>query len=130
MNMFFDSAIRRASSVAGKRSRLIFLLTRLGTKLSTVNWKNVRSVSVRDKFLTVGRMIKAYAMGDYRDLRWKTVLLLVAAIIYFVNPLDLIPDIVPLTGFTDDFAILLWVYNSVGQEIEKFITWEKSRLQG
>jgi uncharacterized membrane protein YkvA (DUF1232 family) len=56
-------------------------------------------------------------------------LVLLGAVIYFVNPLDLIPDMVPFAGLTDDFAVLLWVYNSMGNEIEKFQSWESSRAR-
>ena len=52
-----------------------------------------------------------------------------AVIIYFVNPLDLVPDIIPLSGLTDDFAVLVWVYNTVSNEIEKFLVWEKSQVK-
>lgn len=85
--------------------------------------------SIKDKFFVLGRLIKAYALGNYRQIPWKTILLIVAAIIYFVNPLDLIPDVVPLTGLTDDFAVLVWVYNSVSSEIDKFVAWEEDQLK-
>ncbi|HET7178492.1 MAG TPA: DUF1232 domain-containing protein [Chryseosolibacter sp.] len=85
--------------------------------------------SIKDKFFVLGRLIKAYALGNYRQIPWKTILLVVAAIIYFVNPLDLIPDVVPLTGLTDDFAVLVWVYNSVSSEIDKFVAWEEDQLK-
>ncbi len=85
--------------------------------------------SIKDKFFVLGRLIKAYALGKYRQIPWKTILLIVAAIIYFVNPLDLIPDLVPLTGLTDDFAVLVWVYNSVSSEIDKFVAWEEDHLK-
>jgi uncharacterized membrane protein YkvA (DUF1232 family) len=54
---------------------------------------------------------------------------ILAAIIYFLNPIDLIPDFIPGLGLTDDFSVLLWVYNSVSTEVVKFLEWEKSTLQ-
>jgi uncharacterized membrane protein YkvA (DUF1232 family) len=52
----------------------------------------------------------------------------VASIIYFVNPFDLLPDLIPLAGLTDDFAVLVWVYNTLNVEIDKFLAWEQSRI--
>jgi uncharacterized membrane protein YkvA (DUF1232 family) len=72
-------------------------------------------------------MVKAYATGRYRDIPWKSMLLVLGMIIYFINPLDLIPDLVPLAGLADDFALLVWVYNSVASEIDKFLAWEASQ---
>lgn len=127
-NSFFVAALRRAAQMAGKPGRLMLLLSRLAIKLREVNWQNVNSDSVRQKFFVLGRLIKAYAQGDYRQVSWKTILLVVAAVVYFVNPIDLLPDLIPIAGLTDDFGILLWVYNSLHTEIDKFILWEKSRI--
>jgi uncharacterized membrane protein YkvA (DUF1232 family) len=127
-NRFFEIALRQASKFAGKRARLFLVLTQLASKLRDVNWKNVRISTAREKFSVLGRLVKAYATGTYRDIPWKTTLTIVAAIIYFVSPMDLIPDFIPLTGLTDDVGILLWVYNSASSEIDKFLTWEKSQF--
>jgi len=129
MNKFFNSALRNAAMAAGRPSRLLSLLASLTSKLRGTNWRNVNAASAKEKFFVLGRLIKAYALGQYKDVPWKTILLIVAAIIYFVNPLDLVPDIIPLTGLTDDFAVLLWVYNSVSNEIDKFLTWEKTQVK-
>lgn len=128
MNRFFNSALGHAASLVGRRSRLLGLLPKLAIKLKETNWRNVNAASAKEKFFVLGRLVKAYAMGHYREVPWKTLLLIVAAIVYFVNPLDLVPDIIPLTGLTDDFAVLLWVYNSVSNEINKFLNWEKNQV--
>lgn len=128
MNKFFSSALRQAATSAGKRSRLLSLLSQFALKLRGTNWRDVGATAVKEKFYVLGRLIKAYALGQYRQVPWKTLLLITAAIIYFVNPLDLVPDLVPLTGLTDDFAVLVWVYNSVSDDIEKFLEWEKSQM--
>ena len=129
MNKFFNLALSNAASLLSRRSRLLALLPKLAMKLKETNWSNLNASSAKEKFFVLGRLIKAYALGHYRDIPWKTLLLIVAALIYFINPLDLLPDIIPLTGLTDDFAVLLWLYNSVSGEINKFLTWEKDKQQ-
>ena len=120
--------MRHAATALGRPSRLLALLPKLAMKLKDANWKSVNANAAKEKFFVLGRLIKAYALGEYRQVPWKTILLIVAAVIYFVNPLDLVPDIIPLTGLTDDFAVLIWVYNSVSNEIEKFLEWEKNKV--
>jgi uncharacterized membrane protein YkvA (DUF1232 family) len=127
-NRFFEIAMEQATRLAGKKSRILLLLTQMGSKIGSVNWNVGQRDHIKDKLFTMGRFARAYAQGRYRGVPMKTMLLLIAAVIYFVNPLDLIPDLVPLAGFTDDFAILLWVYNSLGSEIDKFIAWEESQI--
>lgn len=127
-NSFFAAALRKAAMMAGRKTRLLLLLSRLGVKLKDTNWKNVSMSDVKAKFYILGRLVKAYALGHYREIPWKTLLIVVAAIIYFVNPIDLIPDLIPVAGLTDDFGILVWVYNSLSGEIDKFLAWEQSQL--
>lgn len=127
-NRYFSSALNKAASLAGKPGRLMLLISRLAVKLKEVDWSGVSRKEVKEKLFVFGRLIKAYAVGSYRDLSFKNLILIVAAILYFVNPFDLVPDLIPVTGLADDFAILLWIFKTVGAEIEKFIIWERSQL--
>ncbi|MBO6045964.1 MAG: DUF1232 domain-containing protein [Bacteroidales bacterium] len=36
---------------------------------------------------------------------------------YFILPIDLIPDFVPIAGYTDDLAALLWAFYSVAKNV-------------
>ena len=114
--------------LAGKRPRMMLLLAQLATKLRTVNWKEIKFSDAKNKFSILGRLLKAYAQGRYQEIPWKNIMLIIAAIIYFISPIDLLPDFLPITGLTDDLGVLLWVYNTVNTEIDKFLTWEKSSL--
>jgi uncharacterized membrane protein YkvA (DUF1232 family) len=126
-NQFFQIAKNQAVKFLGKGGRAFVLLAQLANKLRSVNWKTVNRATIKDKFLVLGRLLKAYTTGHYREVPWRSMLVIIAAIIYFVSPIDLIPDFIPLTGLTDDFAVLLYVYNTAKNEIDKFLTWEKSR---
>lgn len=114
--------------MAGKPGRLLMLFSKLALKLKEVNWKEIKKEDAKEKFFVLGRIIKAYAKGQYKSIPWKTLLIIVAAVIYFLNPLDLVPDLIPIAGLADDFAVLLWVYNAVSGEVEKFLSWEQSQL--
>jgi uncharacterized membrane protein YkvA (DUF1232 family) len=126
-NLFFNAALNKAARMAGKPGRLILLVSQLVMKLRGVNMKDMDAGvgQAKTKFFILGRLIKAYANGSYRAISWKTMLSIVAAVIYFVNPIDLLPDVLPVIGLTDDVGILVWVYNSVSTEIDKFLTWEQ-----
>jgi uncharacterized membrane protein YkvA (DUF1232 family) len=123
-NVFFRLALKRAEWLLKKKTRIIVLLKKLSEKISTTNFKEVKA---KDKFLVLGRMIKAYAMGQYREIPWKTLLLITAGVVYFVNPIDLIPDWIPIAGLTDDFGILMWIYSSLRKDIDLFVAWEEAQ---
>ena len=125
-NVFFDRALNSAAHLSGNKGRITLLLGRLGKKMTAVNWSKVSVAAAKEKMSVLSRLTSAYVSGRYREIPWKTVMTILAAIIYFLNPLDLIPDFIPIMGLTDDFGVLVWVYNSIQGEIDKFLTWEKS----
>jgi uncharacterized membrane protein YkvA (DUF1232 family) len=127
-NEFFKAALQRASRILGKPGRLVLLLTALAGKLRQTNFTKADGAQAKDKFFTLGRLLRAYARGEYREIPWKSLMLMVAAVLYFLNPIDLLPDIMPLVGLTDDFAVLFIIYKSLGSDIEKFLLWEKARM--
>lgn len=70
------------------------------------------------------RLIKSSVSGDYKDLSKQTLLYAVVAIIYFLAPIDLIPDIIAGGGYIDDIMILKWVFTAIAGDLEKFRQWE------
>jgi uncharacterized membrane protein YkvA (DUF1232 family) len=127
-NIFYQSALGKASGFFGKHGRIALLLSQLAIKLNNVNRKDLNFQAVKGKIEVLTRLIKSYARGHYRSVPWKTISAILAAFIYFINPFDLLPDVAPVVGFTDDFSILVWVYGSVQAEIDKFLAWEQSQL--
>lgn len=67
-------------------------------------WRKLQSVAARIPF---GEDLLAAYYGAFdRDTPLQVKATLVGAIAYFVLPLDAIPDVVPVLGFTDDAAVL------------------------
>ncbi|WP_276366829.1 DUF1232 domain-containing protein [Chryseolinea sp. H1M3-3] len=127
-NRFFEAALQKASRILGKPGRLILLLATLVRKLKQTDFTKADSALVKDKFFTLGRLLRAYARGEYRTVPWKSMVLIVAAILYFINPIDVIPDLLPIIGLSDDFAVLFMIYKSIGADIDRFLEWEKSKV--
>jgi uncharacterized membrane protein YkvA (DUF1232 family) len=125
-NPFFDMALAKAARLGGKPGRIALVLAKLGEKLTKVDWKSVSVSTAKEKLSVFSRIASAYTTGKYRDISWKSVLIVLAAIIYFLNPIDLIPDLIPVLGLTDDFSVLIWVYSTLGSEVDKFLAWERS----
>jgi uncharacterized membrane protein YkvA (DUF1232 family) len=36
--------------------------------------------------------------------------LIIGALVYFINPFDLVPDVIPFVGFVDDMTVIALVY--------------------
>ena len=57
-----------------------------------------------------------FALSDSKTPAWaKSVI--VAALGYFISPLDVIPDVMPIIGFTDDLGVLTAALTAVAAHI-------------
>ncbi|MFP4233852.1 MAG: YkvA family protein [Nitriliruptoraceae bacterium] len=70
------------------------------------------------------RLVRAYLRGEYREVRSRSVLAVIGALLYFISPMDLIPDVVVLLGFTDDVIVLSLAFRVLRQELAAFRAWE------
>ncbi|MFD2246436.1 YkvA family protein [Pontibacter ruber] len=90
----------------------------LGT-LAGEAWENLQLLS---------RMIKAAMSGEYKGIPNTTIVGGIAVIIYFLTPIDLIPDIIPVIGLLDDASLLAWFMTSIKSELDRFKEWEQTKM--
>lgn len=80
--------------------------------------KGLKSVS---EYLTLMvNYVKDVAAGRYKGYSKTHLTLIVAAILYVVSPLDVIPDFLIVAGLIDDAAIIVRVFNEIGKELDKY----------
>ena len=79
------------------------------------------------KLMVLFRLVSAWVKGEYTDVPLKTILLAIAAIIYFLNPFDVIPDFIPGLGYVDDVSVIAYAINSIRGDLDKFLEWERSK---
>ena len=77
---------------------------------------------------TIFRLFKAYIHKEYTRIPWGSIVMVTGAILYFVSPIDLVLDWIPLLGFVDDAAVLVFVFRQIRVDLDKFRTWEDERL--
>ena len=81
-----------------------------------------------DDIKTLFQMVRAYSSGTYRDVPVETIIIIITAIIYFVIPIDMMPDFIP-GGFFDDALIFTFVLNGIRGEIEVFRAWMDKKTE-
>ena len=77
-------------------------------------------------FQAMLRLIRAYSEGQYPEIPESTLVVIVAAIIYVVNPLDVIPDALPSLGYLDDATVLALALRRSREALDDFMAWETS----
>ena len=78
-------------------------------------WRKIRQVAAQIPFAE--DLLSAYYCAFDHKTPLQVKAALVAAIAYFVLPIDAIPDVLPVIGFTDDAAVLATAINLVGVHI-------------
>lgn len=79
---------------------------------------------------TVFRLLQAYFSKQYTTIPWGSIVLVVGSVIYFVSPIDLMPDWFPLSGFIDDAAVLMFVIRQINADLKQFLQWETEKKTG
>ncbi len=116
---------KQARNVAKDPNRLTRLLEDSKDKLERLEVTDDKVDNFMNTLRTFIRMMKAYINGEYRVIPWKTVLLIVGGLIYFVSPIDLIPDFIPIAGYVDDISLILWIVNRLQNDLHDFEAWEQ-----
>lgn len=67
-----------------------------------------------------------YVSGRYREIPAKSMISIVAALLYAVSPIDLIPDFIPFAGYIDDVAVITLVLSlGIGADLKKYRAWKQ-----
>ncbi|MFT4856682.1 MAG: uncharacterized membrane protein YkvA (DUF1232 family) [Algoriphagus sp.] len=72
------------------------------------------------------RMVKSHLNGEHK-LSGSTLGLIILGLVYFVSPIDIIPDFLGFFGFADDFSVILAIYAKVKEEVGDFLDWERTQ---
>ena len=126
-NRFYQKAKEKASNIIGDKERMNELLTSSREKLHNINFEDSKISRLGVNLRVIIRLIKAYANGSYRELPWKSLVALVSGVVYFLMPVDLLPDFIPFTGFLDDFTVIMLLSGVFQQDIEDFLIWEENK---
>ncbi len=96
-----------------------------GIKKATENKGSLEGVWTELQLLF--SLSKDYASGNYTSIPKSAIISVVAALLYFISPIDLIPDFILGLGLVDDVIILRFVYKKVKKELDKYQVWKTTQ---
>ena len=68
--------------------------------------------------------IAATSHGEYRA-SVEVIVTIVAAVLYLLWVMDLIPDFIPVAGYLDDIAVISTAASMCARDLERFSKWRK-----
>ncbi len=124
MQSIFDNLYKQAERTITSGTMVSKLLDEVFLKIGEATESFYK---IQDSVIALARMLRAWMKGDYKNISTKSMIAVVAALIYFVNPLDFIPDFIPIIGQLDDIFILSYLIKTLNKEIERFMVWERAQ---
>ena len=118
----FDRAVLNAKSVAADNGQLRELLSRAAEKIVSIPKEPFKETW--PYLQTMLRLVRAYSREEYRAVSQDGLHAIIAALNYFVDPFDLIPDEVPYLGFIDDATVVEFAVRNSREDLEDFMEWE------
>ena len=87
------------------------LIPRAGRRLSTIP--------------VLVSLVHNYYLKEYRHIPIGSIIAIVSGLIYFLSPIDLIPDFIPFIGFLDDAAVIATVWKLIDSDVKEYRKWQK-----
>lgn len=86
-----------------------------------------RLADLKEDLRLLQNLCLAWWHGEYRAISSQALLAVVAALVYFVTPLDTLPDWLLGVGLIDDLAVLAWVLRTWSDELAAFRAWRETQ---
>ena len=78
----------------------------------------------KDKLKLLLEILQQYRKGYYRKIPWRSVAAITFTLLYIINPLDMIPDVLPVVGYVDDISVFMGLLKLVDQDIDEYENWK------
>lgn len=117
----FAGKRREAEEMASHPDKVEHLLKRLESKLRSVPKLGGALSAVPQ----LGMLINSWIRGDYKEIPIGSIFAALAAVIYFVSPVDFIPDVIPVIGHLDDAAVVGLVLHMIKTDLDEYMEWRQ-----
>ena len=74
-------------------------------------------------------MVKDYWTGAYREIPYWAISAVSLALLYVLNPADVVPDVIIGVGYLDDATVVAFCLKLVQRELERYQEWQTAQAQ-
>ncbi|MDN3202658.1 YkvA family protein [Algoriphagus sediminis] len=115
---------KQAELIASQPKKLSALMGKVGAKIGRMA-SDPRIAQLLEPLGIFVRMLKANYSGAYK-ISAGTIGFIVLGLVYFVSPIDIIPDFLGVLGFADDVSVVLAIFAKLKDEVADFLEWERT----
>ncbi len=103
-------------------------LTAAFLKAENLNKESGPFNKIYQDVLLLIQLVKAWIRKEYREIPTGSIVAILAALIYFLSPIDIIFDYIPGIGYVDDIFVIGLVFKQLDTDLQHFRTWLNNRL--
>lgn len=100
----------------------------LNSAKKKANEKKRKLGEVWEKLQLLFEIFSAWKKGEYKEIPKGSIIMIIATIIYFVSPVDFIPDFIVGLGLIDDAAVIGFAIKQISSDLEKFKDWKLNNI--
>lgn len=116
-----EKGYKSAEKLLNDQDAIERFLQRLEKKLKVIPLAGDRLADIP----IMASLIKSFIKKEYRDIPIGSIIAITSALIYFVSPIDIIPDSILFLGYIDDAAVIAVCWKLVGSDVEEYVKWRK-----
>ena len=72
-------------------------------------------------------LVKDYWAGRYRDVPYWVISAVALTLLYVLNPVDVIPDVILGIGYLDDATVVAFCLKLIERELQKYKDWKAAQ---
>ena len=96
----------------------------LFAKINHPDWKKYKQ-----KVILIFQFLKDVKQKNYPETPWKTLAAMIFAVLYIINPLDLVPDFIPFVGYLDDLTVFGFIFKLINTDLESYEEWKQVQAE-
>ena len=93
-------------------------------KINRPDWQKYKQ-----KVILMFQFLKDVKQKNYPETPWKTLAAMIFAVLYIINPLDLVPDFIPFVGYLDDLTIFGFILKLINTDLESYEEWKQEQVE-
>ena len=115
----FENQRHEAEKIMNQPGKIDKLLKKLEIKL-----QNIPVLGDTLSFIPqMGMMVNSYIKGQYKEVPVSSIIAIIIPLLYFVAPIDVIPDFLPGVGLVDDVAVIGYSLSLIQSDLKQYMDW-------
>lgn len=119
---YYDTFEEKAEKIISNTEKTSKLINDAMEKVNKISKGPVEEVW--GSLIIFFNLITDWLKGNYKNVPLGSLIMILASIIYFLTPFDIIPDFIVGLGYIDDMAVISYTFRQLQTDIDKYLVWK------